>query len=681
MGKWYYLNASLERVGPITSQTLKVLADNGIINQLTTLISEDGTKMYEAGDVQGLFSEVDLFAPGIHDRDIPTTIWQASFKKPTVGKPQIPSMVSCSVSPSLPPSPPTSSAPDAWASGVMFPGPLSPTGPTIKRKRPPRHSNTRLFIGIGSGLFIVFICVAAVLEIRRVVVSSQRNSTTDATVVDQQKNTELFNENLVSPLFDDMATSVPMPPIPAPPSIPQRSVRNEWTVRPPSQKSVTPQTAEKKRPTWFDDPEPEPPEPPPISQPPILSPEPETKPKQSPNEDRETSDKPKSATSSKPLEVVKLEPLPPLPKPRTKTRSVEEIVAEVEGAVALISGKSGSGSGFIVLPGIVVTNSHVIADEDIADLEISFPSESGSKKGPFKATLLYEDSDRDLAFLRIPSKVHSIIPIVQAYKFRRGQRVIAIGNPGRGDGQVLENAVCEGILSSQTELDGQPYYQLSIAINHGNSGGPILDNAGNVLGVATLKGMKTEAMGYCVPPDALHLAIESLRRLDSEKVRETNEQHRQVAGEIGRSCGMDKLAFILRQPAAALENPSEELRELVQSAILDFDKATQQFPDEVGVFVGRAVLKLVLSDWTGVLADLDTAVRLEPNELLLFDFRNAVQREIDQREQRQLTGKHPISSVPSTIPDMNRLRPLIPAVPSILGPGQRGMRPPFARPR
>ena len=254
-------------------------------------------------------------------------------------------------------------------------------------------------------------------------------------------------------------------------------------------------------------------------------------------------------------------------------------------------------------------------------------------------------------------------PIVRNYKFRRGQKVIAIGNPGGIGGKILENAVCEGILSTQTEVDDQPYYQLSIAINHGNSGGPILDDAGNAIGIATLKMLKNEAIGYCIPPEALLNAIETLWRSDSDKIRQTNEQHYR---SISLNRGLGKLTIVLQLPGSVLEPPSEKLHELIRSALLDFDKAARQLPNDVRVFVCRALIKVMLSDWTEALADLNEAVRLEPNEQAILDFRNAVQQEVGQ--QRPIAGGRsgaPFSSM--TMPDVHRLRPPGPLRP----PGRR----------
>ena len=88
--------------------------------------------------------------------------------------------------------------------------------------------------------------------------------------------------------------------------------------------------------------------------------------------------------------------------------STADIVARCEPSVALIDGKAGSGTGFLVAPGILATNSHVIDGEFIGNLEIRFPSADEARKGPVQAELLYEDAKRDLAFLAVKTDLPAL---------------------------------------------------------------------------------------------------------------------------------------------------------------------------------------------------------------------------------------------------------------------------------
>ena len=283
--------------------------------------------------------------------------------------------------------------------------------------------------------------------------------------------------------------------------------------------------------------------------------------------------------------------------------STEEIISDVEGSVALIQGKRGSGSGFVVLPGVIVTNFHVVVAEFINELEVFFPSEKGNKHGPFTAELLYAHSDRDIAFLKLNTNLHKPLAIVDDYRFRRGQDIIAIGSPGRGDGKVLENAVSKGVLSTKTEMENYEYYQLNIAVNPGNSGGPVLNDEGFVIGVITLKAKEIEATAYCIPPNELQQTIEMVRKesdADIQKSRKTHEESMYVAR------GMAKLEML----SELADVPQTDKDKFVNEALEDFEKAIQRAPNAPLAWFGRGIFRIVNGDVNNGLADMDKAVEL-----------------------------------------------------------------------
>jgi len=183
-----------------------------------------------------------------------------------------------------------------------------------------------------------------------------------------------------------------------------------------------------------------------------------------------------------------------------------QIVERWEPSVALIKGKTSSGTGFLVKRGVVVTNAHVIEGEFITNLEVRFPSAPAGQQGPLPAQLLYEDRKRDLAFLSVSSSLPTV-EIAPTYRFVKGDDITVIGNPGLGDEIVLENAISRGVLSSKTVIDGMNYIQLSASVNPGNSGGPVFDSAGRVIGVVTLKSTKAEALTFCIPVEDLQAAM------------------------------------------------------------------------------------------------------------------------------------------------------------------------------
>lgn len=195
--------------------------------------------------------------------------------------------------------------------------------------------------------------------------------------------------------------------------------------------------------------------------------------------------------------------------------TTEEVVARCEGSVALIVGRRSSGTGFLAQPNLVATNKHIIAGESIDSVKVYFPSADEAHRGPATAKALYADPARDIAFLRVETDLKPL-SLARNYRFRRGQEIVVIGNPGVHNELVLQNAISKGVMSTETTIDGQPYYQLGISINPGNSGGPVFDMAGHVIGVVTLRAVQEEALGFCIPVTAIQDAMERLEELGWE---------------------------------------------------------------------------------------------------------------------------------------------------------------------
>jgi serine protease Do len=167
------------------------------------------------------------------------------------------------------------------------------------------------------------------------------------------------------------------------------------------------------------------------------------------------------------------------------------------------------GSGFIVdTSGIVVTNNHVIADAD----EINIIMNDGSK---FRAELVGVDKKTDLAVLKFkPTKPLTAVKFGDSDKLRLGEWVIAIGNPFS-----LGGTVTAGIVSARNrDINSGPYdsyIQTDAAINRGNSGGPLFNLDGEVIGVNTLIISPTGGsigIGFAVPSKTVAGVVDQLRQ-------------------------------------------------------------------------------------------------------------------------------------------------------------------------
>ena len=259
----------------------------------------------------------------------------------------------------------------------------------------------------------------------------------------------------------------------------------------------------------------------------------------------------------------------PAAKPAGKplrTLTTAEIVAESEASVALVKSKIGSsGTGFLVGPGLLATNAHVIEGEFINSMDILFPSADQQKKGPYVAELVYEDVKRDLALLRVKTDLGPL-RIAPSYTFHRGEDITVIGNPGRGDDEVLENAISRGVMSTATKIEGQNYYQLSVAINPGNSGGPVFDSYGQVIGIASRASSKKESLAYSIPVEDLQAALKKLAGQSAAESQRVASRHRLLTAVqcLGIGGAYYSLGIEFRRTVAGRAQPKKAAQKIAQ---------------------------------------------------------------------------------------------------------------------
>lgn len=167
------------------------------------------------------------------------------------------------------------------------------------------------------------------------------------------------------------------------------------------------------------------------------------------------------------------------------------------------------GSGFVIDPsGIIITNNHVIGDAN----EITVIFSDGSR---LKAEIIGKDSKVDLAVLRVkPDKPLKAVSFGDSERMRPGDWVMAIGNPFG-----LGGSVTAGIVSARgRNIDSGPYdnyIQTDAAINKGNSGGPLFNMNGEVIGINTAILSPTGGsvgIGFAVPAATAVPVIEQLRQ-------------------------------------------------------------------------------------------------------------------------------------------------------------------------
>lgn len=159
--------------------------------------------------------------------------------------------------------------------------------------------------------------------------------------------------------------------------------------------------------------------------------------------------------------------------------------------VQVASGRRGQGSGFIVKSdGVIVTNAHVAGNA-----ELSVRLWDGSS---FPARISARSTRRDLALLEIPARNLKPVTLANSDELRVGELVMAVGNPFGFTG-----AVTTGVVHGIGRLPGlgpTKWIQADVQLAPGNSGGPLADARGNVVGVNT---MIAGGLGLAVPANAV----------------------------------------------------------------------------------------------------------------------------------------------------------------------------------
>ena len=110
--------------------------------------------------------------------------------------------------------------------------------------------------------------------------------------------------------------------------------------------------------------------------------------------------------------------------------------------------------------------------------------------------------------------------------FAPGEEVIVIGSPGLGGSGRIPNAINQGILSTKVIDRGQILYQLGASVNPGNSGGPVFNSTGKVVGVATARGKGVEALAFSIPAGDVRKAVDVVAEQGQSKARQATSRHR-----------------------------------------------------------------------------------------------------------------------------------------------------------
>jgi serine protease Do len=200
----------------------------------------------------------------------------------------------------------------------------------------------------------------------------------------------------------------------------------------------------------------------------------------------------------------------------------EELVRRAEPAVVQLVGTEVQGTGFFLTEdGLIATNRHV------AEGKSSFfvVTSTGAR---LLGRVIYSDAHLDLALVKVDGSGFPHLPLAELAEVHPGASVLAVGYPSGG----LSATVTKGIVSAIGKIEHHDgtWIQTDVALNPGNSGGPLLDAEGDVVGIATMKRVES-ATG--APAEGMNFALSAQDVIDAMKRAFPNASVREHDASVG----------------------------------------------------------------------------------------------------------------------------------------------------
>lgn len=224
----------------------------------------------------------------------------------------------------------------------------------------------------------------------------------------------------------------------------------------------------------------------------------------------------------------------------------------------------GVGSGFIIDPtGYVLTNYHVVDGAESILVTLS-------DKREFKGKVIGSDQRTDVALVKIQGKSLPSLKIGDISQAKVGQWVVAIGSPFG-----LENTVTAGIISAKARDTGEylPFIQTDVAVNPGNSGGPLLNLDGEVIGINSQIYSRTGGfmgISFAIPIDEAMRVADQLRKTGKVSRGRIGVGIGDLDADVAKALGLDKEVGAL-VGSVSKDGPADKAGLIAGDIILKFD--------------------------------------------------------------------------------------------------------------
>lgn len=199
-------------------------------------------------------------------------------------------------------------------------------------------------------------------------------------------------------------------------------------------------------------------------------------------------------------------------------------------SVVVVYTPMGVGSGFAIEENLIITNAHVVDNNKNVKINLYDGTLISGK-------VVKSDDNKDLALVKIDQK---LVPLeINSDSLSIAQEVYAVGAP-----KDMAYTITKGIISAlDRKIGTNSYVQVDASINSGNSGGPLLDENGKVIGVITLKAVDAEGIGFAIKVEDVLKFIEN----SDELTNEDNTNDSVAAGTPEDIAGDEEYKNILRQ--------------------------------------------------------------------------------------------------------------------------------------